>query len=65
MTRHFYFPHSDKELPVSYIYGLNRIVWILDPARHKTKSIRLIDTKEDWLLFEDKNSCIEYYEITS
>mgnify|MGYP003150092326 CR=1 FL=1 len=65
MTRYFYFPHSDKELPVASHYALDRLVWILDTARHLPMAIRLIDTSEDWLLFETEDACIAYYEITT
>jgi hypothetical protein len=61
MTRYFYYLHSDKELPTTYLYGLNRLVWVLDPSRHQPMPIRLIDTAEDWLLFETEEACTHYY----
>ena len=67
MTRYFYFPHSDKELPrIIWDYrAVEQIVWILDTARHLPMAIRLIDTAGAWLLFETEDACIAYYEITT
>ena len=62
MTRYYYHPHSDKELPVTYHYGLTRKVWILDTARHLPMAVRLIDTDEDCLLFESEQACSSYYD---
>ena len=64
MTRYYYFPHSDKELPrIIWDYrAVEQIVWILDPARHLPMAIRLIDTDEDCLLFETEQACSSYYD---
>ena len=61
MTRYFYFPHTDKELPVTKHWSLNTKVWILDTARHTPLQVKFIDTNEEDLLFETSEACINYY----
>ena len=64
MTRYFYFPHSKKELPVfSLIYEIVNVkVWILNPNTHKPIEVKFLDTKENWILFNNKADCENYYK---
>lgn len=61
MTRYFYFPHSNKELPITKHYQLDTLVWVLEPATFTPVQIQFCNTKESWLLFETRQACINFY----
>ena len=59
MTRYFYFPHSNKEIPVTKSFNLAQVVWIYSPAGPLAITFR--SSKDSWLLFETKEACAAYY----
>ena len=61
MTRYFYFPHSNKELPITKNYGLNAKIWILCVSTNKPIQVSWLNSHSDDLHFQSPKACIDYY----
>ena len=63
MTRYIYFPHSEKELPITRHFDSTQkaVVWVYCPACG-ARAMTFRSTDENWLLFLTKEDCISYYQ---
>jgi hypothetical protein len=60
MTRYFYAPHTDKEVPLTYHYL--KYCYVYNPTTGKPMRMPYWKTNEDWLLFHTHQDCINYYK---